>query len=170
MANDVTGPTARIDDAIPHPHRPGSDGLVPSQKGQRESSGSRPRVLVVDDEANIRLPLSIILRHAGFEVSLATSGEQALSEIAAGGVDLVLLDVGLPGISGCEVCRLVRKDPTTRSLPVVMLSAHTSDVDVARGLAAGADHYEPKPFSRDRLIGLIDALTASGAVRQATHA
>lgn len=165
MPETVTGPAARVEQVARLAPKPPIRPITQ----EHSSDQFRPRILVVDDEANIRLPLSIILRHAGYEATLAASGEAALSAIAAGGIDLVLLDVGLPDIGGCEVCRTIRMDPSAAMLPVVMLSARTSDIDVAKGMAAGANSYLPKPFTPGQLIAAIERLTGGGAGRR-THA
>ncbi len=168
MPNHATGPSAGVDHtsqalAARSIETPPTDPV----HAQNSRNSDRPRVLIVDDEANIRVPLGIILRHAGFDVATAATGAQALTAVAEGDVDLVLLDVGLPDTGGCDVCRAIREAPETSDLPVVMLSAHTSDIDVAKGLAAGADGYEPKPFSTARLLGLVERLCRAHKGRQA---
>jgi len=94
---------------------------------------------------------------AGFHVLYADNGEQALSVIKREKPELIVLDLMLPGLSGFEVCKLVRKDPKTRNLPIVMLTAKSEENDMAMGLDLGADDYITKPFSPKILISRIKA-------------
>jgi len=116
------------------------------------------RILVVEDEAAIAELISLNLRHAGFEVTIAGDAEQAL--IAVDGVlpSLVVLDWMLPGQSGHALARHWRGEPRTRSLPIIMLTARAEDADKVAGLDAGADDYLTKPFSANELLARIRAL------------
>jgi two-component system, OmpR family, phosphate regulon response regulator PhoB len=116
------------------------------------------RVLVVEDEEAIAELVSINLRHAGFEVARAASGEQAQLEIDRVLPDLVLLDWMLPGQSGVQLARRWRSDPRTRDVPIIMLTARTSEVDKIGGLDAGADDYLTKPFSPNELLARMRAV------------
>lgn len=108
-------------------------------------------VLVVDDEPMARTLLRLMLVRAGFEVSEAEDGYDALEKIAEELPDLVILDVMMPGMDGFSVCRAVRESDRTASLPVIMLSAKTDLESVNRGLRAGANKYLTKPISPDEL-------------------
>jgi signal transduction histidine kinase len=118
---------------------------------------SNRRLLVVDDNVATRYATSRVLRAAGFEVLECESGEEALDEVERG-VDLVVLDVNLPGIDGFEVCRRIRADPQTAILPIVHLSASfVEDHDRESGYDAGADQYLTHPVEPVVLVGAINA-------------
>jgi two-component system response regulator RegX3 len=113
------------------------------------------RVLVVEDEESFSEPLSYMLRREGFEVAVAATGPDALSEFDRSGADVVLLDVMLPGLSGTEVCRTLRQ---RSSVPVIMLTARDGEIDKVVGLELGADDYVTKPFSSRELVARIRAV------------
>jgi two-component system, OmpR family, response regulator RegX3 len=113
------------------------------------------RLLVVEDESAIADGLQYALRAEGFEAEIAVTGEEGLERIATESYDVVVLDLMLPGISGVEVCRRVRE---SSSVPILMLTARTAEVDVVVGLEAGADDYVQKPFSMPELVSRIRAL------------
>ena len=115
-------------------------------------------VLLVDDERDLLSLLDFNLRAAGYETLLATTGEQALSQLRRRVPDLVLLDLMLPDVSGTEVCRQIKADPRTRHLPVVMLTAKGEEVDRVVGFELGADDYVTKPFSVRELMLRIKAV------------
>jgi CheY-like chemotaxis protein len=120
-----------------------------------------PRVLVADDEDDIRALVGVAVRRAGCElVASVADGEAALACARAELPDLVVLDVSMPGRTGLEVCSAVRQDPATAGIRVLLLSAGASADDVARGLAAGADAYLPKPFSVADLVREVRILAA----------
>ena len=119
------------------------------------------RVLVADDEEDIRLLVALAVRKAGCTVVAAVAdGTQAMTTAAAERPDLVVLDVSMPGATGLEVCAALRADPRTAACRVLLLSAGASPDDVARGLAAGADAYLPKPFTVAGLVAQVRQLTA----------
>jgi len=118
---------------------------------------ARETILVVEDDENIQQLVGYNLAKAGFNVIYADNGEQALSVIKRERPELIVLDLMLPGLSGFEVCKLVRKDPKTRNLPIVMLTAKSEENDMAAGLDIGADDYITKPFSPKILISRIKA-------------
>ena len=119
------------------------------------------RVLVADDEEDIRLLVTLAVRKAGCSVVAAVAdGAQALSSARAELPDLVVLDVSMPEASGLDVCAALRADPRTAACRVLLLSAGASPDDVARGLAAGADAYLPKPFTVAGLVAQVRLLTA----------
>jgi two-component system response regulator RegX3 len=113
------------------------------------------RVLVVEDEESFSDALSYMLRREGFEVAVAATGPDALSEFDRSGADLVLLDLMLPGLSGTEVCRTLR---ARSNVPVIMLTARDSEIDKVVGLELGADDYVTKPFSSRELVARIRAV------------
>jgi two-component system, OmpR family, phosphate regulon response regulator PhoB len=116
------------------------------------------RVLVVEDESAIAELISINLRHAGYEVTLAASAEQAQAAVDAVLPELVLLDWMLPGQSGVNLARAWRGAARTRELPIIMLTARADESDKIAGLDAGADDYLPKPFSTGELLARIRAV------------
>ena len=118
-------------------------------------------MLVADDEEDIRLLVCLAVRKAGCTVVAAVAdGTQALAGARAERPDLVVLDVSMPGASGLEVCTELRADPATAGCRVLLLSAGASPADLARGLAAGADAYLPKPFTVAGLVAQVRELTA----------
>jgi len=118
------------------------------------------RVLVADDEEDIRLLVCLAVRKAGCTVVAAVAdGTQALTAARSERPDLVVLDVSMPGASGLEVCAALRADPATAGSRVLLLSAGASPADLARGLAAGADAYLPKPFTVAGLVAEVRRLT-----------
>jgi two-component system KDP operon response regulator KdpE len=112
------------------------------------------RILIVDDEIQIRRALDINLRAHGYEVVLAATGEEALTEAAASVPDLVLLDLGLPGLDGVDVIRGLRG---WTSIPIIVLSARHTDLSKVAALDAGADDYITKPFSINELLARLRA-------------
>jgi phosphate regulon transcriptional regulator PhoB len=115
-------------------------------------------ILVIDDEPDLTELVSYNLKKEGFKVTTASDGEEGLEKIRKGSFDLVILDLMLPGLQGVEVCRILRSNPRTESLPVIMLTAKTDMTDKVRGLDTGADDYMTKPFSPKELIARVRAL------------
>ncbi|MBI5310210.1 MAG: response regulator transcription factor [Actinobacteria bacterium] len=113
------------------------------------------RILIVEDEFNIADLLKAYLERDGFEVQWVTTGEQALDELARLAVDLIVLDIGLPGMDGFEVCRRVR---ARTSVPILMLTAREDEIDRVAGLESGADDYVVKPFSPRELVARVKAI------------
>ncbi|HYJ51081.1 MAG TPA: response regulator transcription factor [Microbacterium sp.] len=110
------------------------------------------RVLIVEDEPDLADPLAYLLRREGYEVEIAEDGPSALVAYRDRGADIVLLDLMLPGMSGTEVCRQIR---ATSRVPIIMLTAKDSEVDIVVGLELGADDYVTKPFSLRELMARI---------------
>ena len=113
------------------------------------------RILVVEDEPSYREPLAYLLRKEGYDVVEAAAGDVALERFADGGADLVLLDLMLPGVSGTEVCRELRR---RSDVPVIMLTAKDSEIDKVVGLELGADDYVTKPYSSRELLARVHAV------------
>jgi two-component system, OmpR family, response regulator RegX3 len=113
------------------------------------------RVLIVEDEDSFSDALSFMLRREGYEVFIAADGNTAITEFDKHGPDLVLLDLMLPGISGTEVCRIIRGKST---VPIIMLTAKDGEVDKVVGLELGADDYITKPFSSRELLARVRAV------------
>lgn len=115
---------------------------------------SAGRILVVDDEPQIRRILRVTLTDAGYEIDDARTGEEALQKLRAFRPDLVLLDMNMPGMGGLEVCREIRVD---RQVGIIMLTVRDSETDKVRSLDAGADDFITKPFSTPELLARIRA-------------
>jgi len=113
------------------------------------------RLLLVEDDLGIAESVQYALRAEGFDVETVETGEQAVERLGAAAYDVVILDLMLPGISGVEVCRRVRRSST---VPILMLTARTAEVDVVVGLEAGADDYVQKPFSMPELMSRVRAI------------
>ncbi|HKY11849.1 MAG TPA: response regulator transcription factor [Gaiellaceae bacterium] len=116
---------------------------------------SGQRILVVDDDTDIRALLRELLERRGFSVAEAADGRQALQELYGGRPDLVLLDVGMPGMDGWTTLERIRE---LSDVPVVMLTARSAELEKTRGLRAGADDYVTKPFGRQELLARIEGL------------
>jgi two-component system phosphate regulon response regulator PhoB len=117
-----------------------------------------PYILVVEDEDALATLLHYNLEKDGYDVSLASDGEEALVQVEERLPDLVILDWMLPKVSGIEVCRRLRGRPETRNLPIIMLTARSEESDRIRGLDTGADDYLTKPFSMSELAARIRAV------------
>ncbi len=118
------------------------------------------KVLVVEDEPSYSEALAYVLRKEGFDVAVAETGPDALTEFDRSGADIVLLDLMLPGLSGTEVCRALRQ---ISSVPIIMVSAKDGEVDKVVGLELGADDYVTKPYSPRELVARIRAVLRRGA-------
>ncbi len=118
----------------------------------------KENILVVEDEEDILDIIRVTLTREGYRVTGVTSGEEALRSVLSRAPDLVLLDLMLPGISGLEVCRRIKGDPRTASIPVIMVTARGEETDIVTGLELGADDYIPKPFSNRVLVARIHAV------------
>ncbi|CAN5144296.1 two-component sensory transduction protein RegX [soil metagenome] len=113
------------------------------------------RILIVEDEPSLSDPLAYLLEREGYETAIAADGPAAIAEFDRSGADLVLLDLMLPGLPGTEVCRELR---TRSSVPIIMLTAKDSEVDIVVGLELGADDYVTKPYSTRELLARIRAV------------
>ena len=118
-----------------------------------------PRVLVVEDEQDIAALIKHALERSGdAQVDVVGSGDTALRAVTDNAPDLVILDVNLPVLSGTEVCRVMRARPATAHVPIIMLTARTSEADRVAGLDLGADDYVTKPFSLRELAARVRAV------------
>lgn len=125
----------------------------------------KPRILIVEDDGDILKLLTYHLRSGGFEVATSQNGTKALEMVRSQLPDLILLDLMLPGLDGFEVCKEIKRDVKTASIPVIMLTARGDEVDRVVGLELGADDYVVKPFSPRELVLRVRAvLRRSGAV------
>jgi phosphate regulon transcriptional regulator PhoB len=115
-------------------------------------------ILVIDDEADIVELVAYNLKKEGFNVDTAHDGEQGLKNIGSKRYDLIFLDLMLPGIQGVELCKMVRNNPDTSRIPIVMLTAKGEEIDKILGLEVGADDYITKPFSPRELVARAKAI------------
>lgn len=119
---------------------------------------SKETILIVEDEADIQELIRYNLKREGYTVEAADTGEQALQIARKKPVDLILLDLMLPAIDGLEVCKLLKNNEATASIPIIMLTAKGEEADIVTGLELGADDYIPKPFSPRVLIARLRAV------------
>jgi len=116
------------------------------------------KILVVEDEESLLKLESILFTSKGYAVTGVRDGKSALEAIALERPDLVVLDIMLPDLDGFEICRIIKENPETRSLPVIMLTAKKSSMDLERGRLAGADAYITKPFKSVKVLEVIEGL------------
>ena len=115
-------------------------------------------ILVAEDDRDIAELISHYLKKAGWSPHVAAAGDQALAYARNHSVDVVILDLMLPGMSGLDVCQALRADRATAGVPIIMLTARTEEADRVKGLDLGADDYVAKPFSPNELVARIRAL------------
>lgn len=113
------------------------------------------RVLIADDEPNIVVSLEFLMERNGYQIRIASDGDQVLRAVEEQRPDLILLDVMLPGRSGFEVCQKIRENPAWQGIKIIMLTAKGRETEVAKGLALGADAYITKPFSTKDLLAQV---------------
>ena len=123
----------------------------------------KKRILIVDDEPNIVVPLEFLMKENNYDVETAGTGEKALDLIASWKPDLVLLDIMLPGIDGYEVCQKIRQEKEFNNIKIVFLSAMARSIDIAKGMGLAADDYITKPFSTDFVMSKIKTLLADNS-------
>jgi two-component system, OmpR family, phosphate regulon response regulator PhoB len=147
------------DPPSPSRHSPGAPSVRSAGKSDPFVRGPNARVLLVDDDEDIRDVVGAMLDAVGLTVEASTSAEEALVRVRAASFDLLVLDWNLPGMTGIELCRLIRRDPMLSTLPVLFLTAHASSRDVVDAFASGADDYVVKPFRAPelgaRIFGLL---------------
>ncbi len=115
-------------------------------------------ILIVDDEPNVVVPIQFLMEQQGYRVMIAERGEDALDLIYHYKPDLVILDIMLPGMDGYEVCEIVRLNPNYRDVKIIFLTAKGREVEIAKGLALGADAYITKPYSNAELVAKVKEL------------
>jgi twitching motility two-component system response regulator PilG len=172
---DVWAPLARNVDPVPWLARPGYvkkphysstyEGVVANRQGKLMESvitNGKPKlsglkVLVIDDSKTIRRTAETLLTKEGCEVFTAVDGFDALSKIADHQPDIVFVDIMMPRLDGYQTCSLIKHNKVFRQIPVIMLSSKDGLFDRARGRIVGSEHYLTKPFTKDELLGAIEA-------------
>ena len=117
-----------------------------------------PRVALIEDDADIAFTVRLNLEREGYTVSSFTNGHEGLVGVQQGGFDFLILDLNLPDLDGFTICRELRREPVTSKLPILMLTARTSEGDRILGLELGADDYLVKPFSVRELLARVNAI------------
>jgi CheY-like chemotaxis protein len=155
--------TERLDELLRH------GGVPPARAheekpagGDGEAARTRGVILVVDDNEDNRDMLARRLRRQGYEVPTAAGGRAALAALATTAVDLVLLDVMMPDKDGFEVCRQIKQDARTRTIPVIFLTAKGGGEALAEGFESGAVMYINKPFTANKLLTIVNTMLESG--------
>ncbi|MFN2290833.1 MAG: response regulator transcription factor [Anaerolineae bacterium] len=120
------------------------------------------KILVVEDEPDIRGLITFSLKYAGFAVIEALNGEEALDMAAAEEPDLILLDVRMPKLNGYEVCKILKSQEDTKGIPIVFISARGQEAEIKRGLELGAEEYILKPFAPDELYRRVQVILQRG--------
>ncbi len=144
-----------------------ADRLARTPPPAAPSPDSRRRVVLIEDDGDIAEAIGYQLEKVGLQVRVARTGEEGLEAVRRG-ADLVLLDLNLPGMDGLEVCRMIRRQPTTAHVPIIIVSARADEVDRVLGLEMGADDYLVKPFSLKELAARCRvALRRTGTPGQA---
>ncbi|GBD10032.1 Phosphate regulon transcriptional regulatory protein PhoB [Candidatus Thermoflexus japonica] len=116
------------------------------------------RILIAEDERDIRELITFTLEFGGFQVIAATNGQEAVELARQHRPDLIILDVRMPRMTGYEACRILKSQEETRTIPVIFLSAKGQEAEIRQGMEAGADAYILKPFAPDELIQQVQAL------------
>lgn len=116
------------------------------------------KVLIVEDDNSILIPLTFLLEQNGFTVETAVNGEDALEVVTRFIPDLILLDIMLPRLDGYEVCQMIRENPDYKEIKIVLLSAKAGEMDVAKGMALGADAFISKPFANAQITATVRQL------------
>ena len=144
------------------------------EKTSRPSAPAAPRtsmkqkILVVDDEPDAVELAAFNLKAAGYEVTTASDGKEALKKAKALVPSLIILDLMLPEVDGLEVCKILRRDPATSAIPILMLTAKAAEIDRVLGLELGADDYVTKPFSPREMILRVKGLLRRGQAAEAS--
>ena len=110
------------------------------------------KILIADDEQSIVVPLEFLMQQKGYHVMAAYNGEEAIEKVISFNPDLILLDIMLPIIDGFEVCQMIRSNPNWKDIKIIFVSAMGREVDIAKGLALGADAYITKPFANTEIL------------------
>ena len=133
--------------------------MTPRPPAEQKRKSEVTTILIVEDEESLSDPLAYLLRKEGFEAVVAADGQAGLDLFASQDIDLVLLDLMLPGMSGTEVCKKLRAES---SVPIIMVTARDSEIDKVVGLELGADDYVTKPYSTRELVARIRAVLRRG--------
>lgn len=120
----------------------------------------KKKILIVDDEPNIVVPLEFLMTQNNYDVQTADTGEKALDLISTWKPDLILLDIMLPGMDGYEVCQKIRREKQFSNTRIIFLSAMARSIDIAKGMGLSADDYITKPFANDYVVEKIKNLLA----------
>ncbi|MCK5165157.1 MAG: response regulator [Desulfobacula sp.] len=120
----------------------------------------KKKILIVDDEPNIIVPLEFLMKQNNYDVRTAQTGEKAMDLISSWKPDLILLDIMLPGMDGYEVCQKIRQEKKFNQTRIVFLSAMARSIDIAKGMGLAADDYITKPFATDYVVSKIKELLA----------
>ena len=140
---------------------------APEPAAATPAPDNRRRVLLIEDDSDIAEAIGYQLEKVGLQMKVARTGEEGLEAVRRG-VDLVLLDLNLPGMDGLEVCRMIRRQNTTAHVPIIIVSARADEVDRVLGLEMGADDYVVKPFSLKELAARCKvALRRAGGTGEA---
>lgn len=118
------------------------------------------KILIAEDERDIRDLVAFTLRFAGYEVTTASNGEEAVQLASKENPDLILMDVRMPRLTGYDACRILKADPVMKDIPVVFLSAKGQESEIQAGLDAGAEEYLLKPFAPDQLTERVKTILA----------
>jgi CheY-like chemotaxis protein len=124
----------------------------------KDNEDSMAKILIAEDERDIRDLVAFTLRFAGYEVFVATNGEEAVQLAPQVNPDLVLMDVRMPRMTGYEACKVMKESPDLRDIPIVFLSAKGQESEIQQGLDAGAEEYLLKPFAPDQLTTRVKAI------------
>ena len=116
------------------------------------------KILIAEDERDIRDLVAFTLRFAGHEVAVANNGEEAVSMAAQVNPDLILMDVRMPRMTGYEACKVMKADPNLKDIPIVFLTARGQESEIQQGLEVGAEEYLLKPFAPDQLTSRVKAI------------
>ncbi len=119
-----------------------------------------PKIVIAEDEPDIRELIAFTLRFAGFEVVPTSNGAEALDAVRREVPDLIMMDVRMPKMTGYEACRAIKADPKVQHIPVIFLSAKGQEAEIKEGLEAGAEEYLLKPFAPDQLIERVRTILA----------
>ena len=126
-------------------------------------SSSGKMVLLVEDNEDNRIVYSTILKHFGYEVIEALNGEEGIAKARSEKPDLILMDISIPIIDGWEATQVLKHDPSTRSIPIIALTAHAMSGDREKAMQAGCDDYHPKPVDFSKLLSQIEAALGTPA-------
>ena len=128
--------------------------------------GRKTRILLVDDEPDLVQMVSVRLKAAGYEVSMAYDGQETLEKVKESPPDLIILDLMLPKLDGYKVCRLLKLDERTRGIPILIFTARAQVEDVTLATECGANMYLTKPFEAKVLLGKLQELLAAAGKAQ----